>query len=357
MSVLRFPNPGSDIKRFAAVLRTIYKTIGEDNVFTHDDGINALIQSGHASSSGAIGKEAIRRSTRKNRSLDPLYNQHKMYSELYRMLGWYEPAEMNTKFKLTDLSYYVDYSEKDPNIEKGLIEEGLIGICFPNFLVNNKGGNQLRYFHFMLFMMEQLGGLMFRDEIILSIHTLMNDRPLNEVLESQVKLVETLRGSLSNVNEAMKDLTLSSGINTNTLMNYTRFPLGALQFTGWAKPVSNRDLYGQAIRCYQLTDYGRARLEVLRSLKDIRYNDIREYTHKEQAAFTLLSNYAFLKRAGFNIEDEEVKKVIIRSKELCKNLLDNLEVFDTNTILYSPIQQGPQELYKAAFTLYNELKE
>ncbi|MFC5413151.1 hypothetical protein ACFPMF_27770 [Larkinella bovis] len=356
MGVLRFPNPGSDIRRFAAVLRTIYKSIGEDKVFTHDDGKDAMIHSGHASSSGAIGEEAIRRSTRQNRSLDPLYNQHKMYSELYRMLGWYEPAEMNTKFKLTDLSYYVDCSENDPNIEKGLIEEGLIGICFPNFLVNNRGGNQLRYFYFLLFMMEQLGGLMYRDEIILSIHTLMNDRPLDDALKSQINLVNTLRGSLKNVDEGMQNLMHSSGIKTNTLMNYTRFPLGALQFTGWAKPVLNRNLYGQAVRCYQLTDYGRAKLDILRSLRDIRYNDISEYDYKVQAAFTLLSNYAFLKRAGFNIEDEEVKKVITRAKEICKNVLENLGVFDTNTILYSPIQQGPQELYKAAFTLYDELK-
>lgn len=356
MGVLRFPNPGSDIKRFAAVLRTIYKSIGENKVFTHDDGRDAMIMSGHASSSGAIGEEAVRRSTREDRSLDPLYNQHKMYSELYRMLGWYEPAEMNTKFKLTDLSYYVDCSENDTNIEKGLIEEGLLGICFPNFLVNNKGNNQSRYFYFLLLLMEQLDGIMYRDEIILSVHTLMNDRPLDNVLKSQAKLINTLRGNLNNIDVAMKNLTNSSGINTNTLMNYTRFPLGALQFTGWAKPVSDKNLYGKSVRCYQLTDYGRAKLDLLRSLKDVRYSDIREYDYKAQAAFTLLANYAFLKRAGFNIEDEEVKGVIIQARELCKDILKSLAVVDTDTILYSPIQQGPQELYKAAFTLYDELK-
>ena len=357
MGFLRFPNPGSDVKRFAAVLRTIYKNIGESKVFTHDDGVDALIHSGHASSSGAIGKEAIKRSTRDDRSRDPLYNQHKMYSELYRMLGWYEPAAMNTKFKLTDLSYYINLSENDPDFERGLVEEGLLGICFPNFLVNNKGGNQLRYFYFLLFMMEQLGGLMYRDEIILSVHTLMDDRPLENAIESQVQLVNEIRGNVDNINEAMKGLMTLSGIDINTLKNYTRFPIGALQFSGWAEPVYDRELYGQSLKCYQITDYGRERIKVLRSLKDIRYNDINKYDYEEQVAFTLLSNYVFLKRAGLNIEhDEEINFVLTRAKEHCGTILKAFSIIDTNTILYSPIQQGPQELYKDASKLYDKLK-
>ncbi|MES2143060.1 MAG: hypothetical protein V4516_01585 [Pseudomonadota bacterium] len=39
-----------------------------------------------------MGEEAVARSTRADRSRDPLYNQLKMYAELFRTLGWLHPC-------------------------------------------------------------------------------------------------------------------------------------------------------------------------------------------------------------------------------------------------------------------------
>jgi hypothetical protein len=56
-----------------------------------------------ASSLGAVGATARSRSTEIDRSRDPLYNQLKMYSEVYRMLGWLRPAGRRLEFTTTIL--------------------------------------------------------------------------------------------------------------------------------------------------------------------------------------------------------------------------------------------------------------
>ena len=101
MGVFRFSNAVSDIRKFIETYKVIYGELKETKNFTHDDATNTLIQHGLVSSSGAIGDEAINRSRRDDRSRDPLYNQLKMYSEIYRMLGWYHPGTKRTTFKIS----------------------------------------------------------------------------------------------------------------------------------------------------------------------------------------------------------------------------------------------------------------
>ena len=81
--MLRFPNPGSTIANFVAVYSAAFKALN-GRVVDLDDNVRAVVAANLATSSGYVGDEAVSRSTREDRSRDPLFNQMKMYAELFR---------------------------------------------------------------------------------------------------------------------------------------------------------------------------------------------------------------------------------------------------------------------------------
>jgi hypothetical protein len=89
--MLRFPNPGSTIANFVAVYAAAFKALN-GHVVGLDDLVRAVVDANLATSSGYVGDEAVNRSTREDRSRDPLYNQMKMYAELFRTMGWLHPT-------------------------------------------------------------------------------------------------------------------------------------------------------------------------------------------------------------------------------------------------------------------------
>ena len=105
--MIRIPNPGSDIDGFIRIFREIHPLLGAKIIFGIDDISKALIATTNVTAQGAIGQEALRRSTRKNRSLDPIYNQSKMYSELYRSHGWIHSTDSSLTFCMTPLGHQI----------------------------------------------------------------------------------------------------------------------------------------------------------------------------------------------------------------------------------------------------------
>ena len=112
--VFRFSNAVSDIGKFINTYKELYRSLKNRGAFSHDDATETLIYKGLVSSSGAIGKEAIKRSRRKDRSRDSLYNQLKSYSEMYRMLGWYNPASNRSQFLISEFGEYIFESSDQP---------------------------------------------------------------------------------------------------------------------------------------------------------------------------------------------------------------------------------------------------
>jgi hypothetical protein len=68
--MLRFPNPGSDISAFVRTYQSLFMALNQQPGFSLDDISKALIESNLATSSGHIGQEALKRSTRPDRTLD-----------------------------------------------------------------------------------------------------------------------------------------------------------------------------------------------------------------------------------------------------------------------------------------------
>lgn len=348
MSVLRFPNAVSDIAKFIDTFKKLYSNLNNEAVFTHDDATNVLVNLGLASSSGAIGQEALRRSTRADRTRDPLYNQHKMYSEVYRMLGWYQPGSQRTNFTFTDLASTIN--EATDIKQKKIFEECVIGITFPNFLVENRGGNNIRPFLFLLKIMNSLGGLILRDEIIVSVLNLNNDREHN-ILKKQINKILKLRTDYKLLTSELLELSHINETQINTLQNYTRFILGTLVYNGWAIQIREKSIYNKKLVSYKLTDYGKSFIDGLNYKIDIRHSDIVDFNIETRASFTLLSFYSFYKRIGYSLEEyrDIIKELITK----CEPIFTKFKIESIDDVIYYPIQQSTRE----EIDLANQIEE
>src|SRR5215210_2799366 len=142
--MLRIPNPGADIDSFLRISRELFEALRERATFDLDDMTEVLIQRNLATSSGYMGEEALRRSFSKDRSRDPLYNQSKMYSELYKVLGWLHPTrESALSFRFTFLGAHVIVAKRD---SAAIFKESILGMVYPNAILSVKGNHILRPF-------------------------------------------------------------------------------------------------------------------------------------------------------------------------------------------------------------------
>lgn len=333
MGILRFPNPGSDIRRFISTFSTIYRELQGKKNFTHDDTRDAVVRHGLASSSGAIGAEAIKRSTNENRSLDPLFNQLKMYSELYRMLGWLQPGTMNTNFNFTELSPYVANSSSE--LQNRIFEECLLAIVFPNPHLENRSGNHIRPFPIILRLLQSLDNTLLRDELIVSVYPLHSDNDPTTIKHLSA-YIKGIRGDSTKLKAELEKLSNKNHIMVGSLQNYTRFPLGSLKHTDWAEARTIRTIYEKPIKGLCLKKKGIEKANQISKLIDVRNHDIQDFSLSLRASFTLFTHYVFLKNCGFPIPPE----LITRWETASKPILEKLNISVPEQILYSPMQQS-----------------
>ena len=132
----RFPNPGSDINMIIEIFRRTYGTLSLKKYFSLYDMELAMINNYLVSSEGFTGMKAFELSLREDASRDPIYNQAKMYAELYRMLGWYSSSkDKNLIFTITELGRYVAES----NVANELIfRECIMGMADENEVIRIK---------------------------------------------------------------------------------------------------------------------------------------------------------------------------------------------------------------------------
>ena len=130
--MLRYPNPGSTIDNFIAIFNNINKELSGYR-FNLDDMVNVTIKANLSSSSGYVGQEAIALSTRKDRSRDPLYNQLKMYGELFRHLGWIKSTpESALEFVISPLGELVANRGRNFN---DLLIKCILCFSYPNMSI------------------------------------------------------------------------------------------------------------------------------------------------------------------------------------------------------------------------------
>lgn len=295
--MLRFPNPGADIDLFIRIFKTLHAVLLAHQPFGLDDISKTLTSSNLAASSGYVGEEALRLSTRADRSRDPLYNQSKMYAELFRTLGWICNVKGRAlSFVFTFLGDHVAAANINSKI---VFEESIIGASFPNRILDVSSKEISRPYQAALFTACALDGYITRDELIIGTFSTNdnNARAFGDMLNE----IRSIRGSRAILKQAIDRVAKDAGIQINTLRNYTRFPMSAMQYCGWFTKSYEPVLYPggrNVILC--LTEYGRQRSEQLRGAVDWRLADYDRLSVGKQSACVKLGFYSMLKRAQFD---------------------------------------------------------
>lgn len=332
--LLRFPNPGSDIDSFIRIYCQLFNSLFERQPFGLDDISRVLIENNLATSSGYMGKEALARSTRSDRSRDPLYNQSKMYSELYRVLGWlHSMPESRLNYRLTLLGKYLSEAF-DP---KALAIESILGMAYPSPVIEVRGSQKLRPFLTILKTFKNLDNILLRDEMILGPMSLIDDRDDDE-FEKMIEKIKNIRGESKKLKIALVKASKERNISINTMHNYTRFPIAVLKWSGWAEAVRVKGVYDRSVQGMQLMDEGIEISNKLNDVVDLRLEDFEEH---EQSFMSEVSKYSFYKsmeRAGFDISP--VQRIIdtasatIEKDGFFKEILNK-------PVLFSPYQELP----------------
>lgn len=343
-AVLRLPNPKGDIGNFVSAYTALHGALSERADFDIDEGVASLINQRMLSSSGAVGAEALKRSTRADRSRDPLFNQFKMFSELYRLLGWLHSTSSKARFRCTVLGQYVASYSGD--VQRGLIEESLIGIALPSRHSQNLGVLNLRPFARLVELMLLLDGEISRDEMILGIYTMANDLE-PKVVQRRAGLIQGLRkkGTYEAVASALHQA--ANGRQVNTLQNYTRFMIGAIQGVGWTIEDRRSEPYGSSVKFFRLTPLGRRKAEAVVGRTDLRTDILDGLTLDARAAVCVVGQLGLLQRAGvpFTQELEEAASQALTSLPVhLRPLLPS----DYRAIEFSPYQQADSDALRRA---------
>ena len=325
----RIPNPGSDLSIFVRIFQELHELLKDRADFDLDDMTKAMIKRNNVSSQGAFGEEALQRSTREDRSRDPLYNQSKMYAELFRTLGWMQSTTSSLRFAFSWVGEHIA-TTRNP---KALVVECLLGIAYPNAVLGVQGSQSIRIFGIILHAMDALGGKLSRDEMIVGPLSIGNDRD-PEAIKQMLGLILDCRSKRRAIMDVIEELSKSRKISHVTMGNYTRFPIAAIQWAGWAVKSKGS---------FVLTNAGRNKVSELRIMQDARFADYTALSEPHKPAFIRYSVYCMLERAGFDISTvTEIMKEDF-------NALQTAKVVYSPHVLFSPFQQIARTEVNAAF--------
>lgn len=353
---LRFPNPGSDVPRLVHTFRTLAKAAKEAGMETFDLDFmtEAAVLQGQASSRGAVGREAIRRSREADRSRDPLYNQLKMYSEVYRMLGWFRPTpKRRLEFSVSVLGDVVAEGSGFHSVERHILSDSLLSITFPNPNTDNLGIEAARPFRWLMLLALELDGMISRHEIILGVLTITNDREPT-AFDRMTATLRAIRGSKNRSQQALDTVCSSFGVSQNTLENYTRLPVAVLKdpTLGWGEKSRLRLEDGNIHDYIQLTSAGLATAEALVNRRDLREKDIDDAgaSLQSRAALAEATHIEMMRRAGLDVS--ALENVQLQAATDAAGLLSVLGEPSVSNLLYSPMQQASDQVIAESNRLY-----
>lgn len=337
--MIRFPNPSSDLNNFVKVFKLSYALLKDNyTYFNCDDLAYAAVSNNYATSRGFSGEQAIEQSKDESKALEPLYNQFKMYSELYRSLGWIKSSPTKkTDFSFTLLGDYIAIAD-DPF---PLFKECALGINYPNEVINNESQN-IRPFLCILKAMNDLDGVLTKIELIIGPMSIDDTNPDDYC--NKINMIKSLRRTKNyeNVKDYYKNFAKSLSKSTNTLDNYTRIPISILENFGWAKKdyeINKHNIYNKIKNGYYLkiTDEGRNILNKLNKYIDIRTASTNELSHikcfnnfiepEDKDSIIRASFFKLLESGGFDINP---------IKEIISNDLSILNKY--GNLLFSPYQ-------------------
>ena len=318
---------------FVAVYKAAFKRY-RGQVVKLDDMVQATVEANLATSSGYMGKEAIARSTRKDRSRDPLYNQLKMYAELFRSLGWLRSTESSAlNYTFTLLGEQVVAADRH---WRSLLGETVLGIVYPSHVIELRGDHDIRPFATILSTMLACNDGLSRDEMIVGPLSASSDRSKADMVDIATKVME-LREEPAAIKGALDELKKARGIQINTLRNYTRWPLAVLRDIGWTerdrKPYRRNN---KTFEIHRLTALGKERAHSLKEAVDLRVNQVDRLPFNQKCALSRHAHFSMMERTGFDVSS--VAEQLQREEETRREALRELRLPEDKPILFSPFQ-------------------
>lgn len=306
------------------VFRDIHDILKDRGGFGLDDISRAMIARNNVTSQGAIGDEALRRSTRKDRSRDPIYNQSKMYAELFRTLGWMQSTTSKLTYTFSLLGDHVAAAHNPAP----LLQECMLGIAYPNEVLGVQSEQTVRVIGGILLVMDALESIS-RDEMIAGPMSIPDDTDAAG-FKRMIEHIAHCRKTPGELDRVIDTIAAKRGISRSpTMENYTRFPVAAFPWSGWGIKKGRGVIH--------LTNEGRAMASTLKNAPDIRLSHFNDFPDAAKPAFIRWTFYSMLARAGFNIDP--VQAVVATDTRL----LAQYELPSTGDVFFSPFQQLSRE--------------
>ena len=345
--MLRIANPGSDIDSFIRIYQEVFAALKERSSFDLYTMYGVLVERNLATSSGYMGEEALQRSYNEDASRNPLFNQAKMYSELYKSLGWLRPtSEGALIFQFTYLGAHVVAAKRDP---AAIFKESLLGIAYPNAILEVKSKSVLRLYVTILRTMAELDGLLYRDEMMVGPLCLEDDTdPV--LFNTMITGLKSLRQSWANLQAKVSAVSRERRIQINTMGNYTRFPIAVLKWTGWAKSQRRTDYYKRPTSFLALTTEGYKELQNVERCRDIRAADIQAADEQTKSAIIRIAFYQMLDRSGF--DTSSLRESLSADLAQAATFLGDV----SKPLLFSPFQELEPEYVSSLFPRVSGVK-
>ncbi len=321
----RFPNPGSALDSLVNCFIFLYQNIDHEEIFDLHDMQELLVSNGLISSSGAMGVEALLRGASTDLSRDRSYNQCKMYAELYRVLGWIQSGDKALWYNFTLLGDHIATA----TVERvSLIESCFIGVESPNDVIDVKGDYIIRPFATILKTMNQLNGVLSRDEMILGPLSISDDTD-EKIFSSMCEELAELRSAPAKFDKVLASRLKARGITEVTAGNYTRFPLGAIKALDWAQPQRDKSNYRRPQQTYAITSEGQSKVELIKKSIDIRLHNLPD-DEKVISDLAFYTFYKMLEDSGFDTSSLSERLGTAETSVKSK--------FKTTDIIFSPFQ-------------------
>ena len=347
--MLRFRNPSSSLETMLASFNELYYALKDKTFFNNDDIARVLAKANLMASSGFTGDDALMKGANKDRSRDKTYNNAKMFAETFRLLGLISVVNnVSSNYRFTYIGEHMAAENAD---KKLLIEQCILGVNNPNEIMDVSYKESIRFFACVLKTMDQLGGYICRDEMILGPMCVNdNDSEFAEMINriKQLRASRNLRSIQDGLTILAKSLQSNKkgGVSVISVQNCTRFPISVLKYCGWVTNENRKD-YGKSIRFMKLTEHGKDTVYKLGNLRDIRLDLYEKQSYEEKEALIRLGVYGMLGRANFDLSN--VRQIINKDKETCTSILQGKE------ILFSPYQTIEYNTVNRAMNLTYEM--
>lgn len=192
--MIRFRNPSSSLETMLASFEQLYNELHDKDYFDNDDIAVVLAKANLMASSGFTGDAALSLGANKDRSRDKTYNNAKMFAEIYRLLGLISVVnDVSSNYRFTYIGEHMVVPGAD---KKAIVEQCILGMNNPNRIMDVSYDESVRFFSCVLLTMNELDGMICRDEMILGPMSVNDNSPeefdkmiLSEAITRSCKMI------------------------------------------------------------------------------------------------------------------------------------------------------------------------